>query len=81
MQLLRVFEQLFVKIEHMAVRIAFAQDGDETKVIHLHAKTFAVGLNQPLSGQLRGTVERSLNRKRASLRGGENLGFSIDRAS
>ena len=46
-----VLDQLLVKIKHVAVRVAFAQDRDETKNISLKTEALTIGLDQPFAGR------------------------------
>ena len=64
----RIAPQAPVEIEDVAVRVALAENRDETEDAALEAEAFAVGLDQPLARQLRGAVERGLHRERRVFR-------------
>src|SRR5436190_12118894 len=69
-----------IKIEDMSVRVAFAQDRHKAKNVALEFVAFAVGMDQPLASQLRGGVERRLDRKGMILGRRDEGGLPIDRA-
>ena len=77
----RVFGKLSAKIEHVPVRVAFAQYRDEAKNVALHSKAFAVGLNQAFGSQFGSPVKRSLDGEGTRLRRGENIRLSVNRSS
>src|ERR1035437_1664407 len=47
-----VFEKLFVEIKNVAVRVAFAENGNETENVALEFEAFAVGRNHAFAGNL-----------------------------
>src|SRR5450755_3019312 len=61
----RIAAKTRVEVEHVAVRIALAEDRDEAEDEPLEAEAFAVRLDQTLARHFRSAVERGLNRKRA----------------
>src|SRR5712692_6648684 len=63
MEMIRMFEQLVVKIKHVAMGITLAEDRNEAKYVAFETEPFTVGLNQTLAGELRRAIKRSLNRK------------------
>ena len=67
-QLVGVGEQLFVKIKNVAVRVAFAENGDKPENVTLKSITLAVGVNQAFAGKLRRGVKRGLDGKRRDFR-------------
>src|ERR1019366_4949165 len=69
-----------VEIENVPVRVALAENRDEAEDVALEPVAFAVGLDQAFTSELRGAVERRLNRERHVL-GSRNLTrLTIDRA-
>ena len=45
LQIIRMFDQLFVEIDNVSVSVPCAQDRDETKDVSFELKAFAVSLN------------------------------------
>jgi hypothetical protein len=80
----RMLEELLVKIENVAVRVALAEDGDEPENVgFVDLATFSVGGDQALAGDFAGTVERGLDREKISLRRGAvwgDEGFAVSGA-
>ena len=74
-----VGQKLVVEIEHVAVSISFAEDGNETEDPALKSVGRRVGGNQAFGGQLRRRVKRSLDRKWRILGSGEDFRFAINR--
>ncbi len=79
-----VFEELFVKIEDVAVRVALAQDGDEAEDVgFVDLAALGVGGNEAFAGDFASAVQRGLNRKKVGLgRGtlGGDEGFAVSGA-
>src|ERR1035437_2870424 len=75
-----MFEKLFVEIKNVAVRVAFAENGNETENVALNLKTFAVGRNHAFAGKLGRSVERGLHGKRRVLRRGNFFRLAINAA-
>src|SRR6185437_8489666 len=71
--------ELSQEVEHMAMRIALAEDGNEAEDAGFEAKPRAIGADQTFAGQFAGRIERSLNRKRAILRRRKDAGLAIHR--
>ena len=63
-----IARRLSVEVEDVAVGVALAEDRDEAEDAGLKAEALAVGLDQALARQLRGAVERGLDRERRVLR-------------
>src|SRR6185369_12980076 len=78
-EMVRMLEQLFVKVQDMAVRVSFAQNGNETEDISLQTKTFAISLDQALARYFRRRIQRGLDRERVVLRCWNLAGFTIHR--
>src|SRR5579871_597807 len=76
----RVGEQAADKIENVTVAVALAEHADKAEDQAAQAVALAVGGDQPLAGQLRGAVERGLDRKRRILGGGDGRRLAVDRA-
>ena len=76
-----VFEELFVKIEDVAVRVALAQDGDEAEDVgFVDLAAFGVGGDEAFAGDFAGAVERGLNREKIRLGRGalrRDEGFAV----
>ena len=49
---LGMIPELFVKIEHVPMRIAFAQDRNEPEDVSFKTETLAVGLDHPFTRNL-----------------------------
>ena len=64
----RVVAQAAVEVEDVAVRVALAEDRHEAEDVALEAEALAVGLDQAFAGELRGAVQRGLDRERRVLR-------------
>src|ERR1043166_351600 len=79
LEVIRMGEQLFKKVEHVPMRIALAENRNESENVTLKTITLAVGANQRLARQLRGSIERSLDRKWRLFRSRNYLRFPIDR--
>jgi len=47
-------EQLFVKIKHVAVRVAFTENRNKPENVALKAVALAIGMDESLASQLRG---------------------------
>ena len=76
----RVGSEPLEEIEDMAMGVALAEHRDEAEDVALEAEALAIGLDQAFAGELRGAVERGLDRKRRVLRRREDGGLAIDRA-
>lgn len=80
-----VFEELFVKIKNVAVRVTFSEDGDEAEDVRfVDLAAFGVGGDEAFAGDFAGAVERGLNREKIGLgRGalGGDEGFAVGGAS
>src|SRR5271157_607709 len=76
-----MLDKLLVKIEHMPMRIPFAQDGNKPKDIPLKAIALTISLNQTLGGQLGCAVKRCLHRKGGIFGSREDLCFAVNRTS
>ena len=63
----RILLKLPVKIIYMAVRISLTKYGYKSEYISLKIISLAIGLDQSLSCDLRGSVKRRLHRKRRVL--------------
>src|ERR1043166_2841650 len=74
-----MFGELEKKIEHMAMGVTFAEDGHKTKDVAFETESFAVGMNQRFAGELRGSIERSLNGKGSVFWSRDDAGFAIHR--
>ena len=76
-----VFEELFVKIEDVAVCVAFAEDGDEAEDVRfVDLAAFGVGRDEAFAGDFAGAVERGLNREKIRLGRGalrRDEGFAV----
>ena len=79
-KLRRVVAQLLVEVEDVAVRVALAEDRDEAEDVGLESEALAVGLDHAFGGQLRGAVERGLEREGRVLRRRKYLRLAVDRA-
>src|ERR1035437_11089569 len=75
-----MFEKLFVEIKNVAVRVAFAENGNETENVALKLKTFAVGRNHAFAGNLGRSVERGLHGKRRGFGRGNFFRLAINAA-
>src|ERR1035437_4976879 len=75
-----MFEKLFVEIKNVAVRVAFAENGNETENVALKLKTFAVGRNHAFAGNLGRSVERGLHGKRRVFGRGNFFRLAINAA-
>src|SRR5262249_4113053 len=73
--------QLAIEIEHVTVRIALPEYRDESEDPGLKRERFAIGRNQPLTGQLGGAVKRGLYREWRILGGREDPRFAVNRAA
>ena len=78
--MIRMFEQLPVKIEHVPVRVALAEDRDEAEDVALESEAFTVRLDEPLARDFRRAVERSLDRKCRILGRGNHRRLAVHRA-
>src|SRR6266852_18233 len=67
LQVPRMFKQLFVEIQHVTVRISFAEDRNEPKDVTLEAKPLAISLNQNFTRDLGSGVQGGLDRERMVL--------------
>src|SRR5437667_3579250 len=61
LQMVRVFEQLFVKIEHVPVCVSLAKNGDEPKNVTLKTIPLAISINQSLARQFGSGIKRGLD--------------------
>src|SRR5262249_28531419 len=68
----RIVTELAIKIEHVSMRVALAENGDEAENAALDSKARSVGGDQSFAGQVRGAVKACLNWKWCILRGGKN---------
>src|SRR5262249_51012277 len=75
--LVRVGQQFPVEIEDAAVGVATAKNRHEPEDVALKAEACSVSLDQPLTSELRRTVEARLDGKRAGLRRRKYLGFTV----
>src|SRR5262249_28905067 len=75
-----IASELTVEIEYVAVRIALAQDGHEAENPRLQTESFAIGGDQPLAGELGGSVQGGLHRKRRVFGSWKDGGLTIDRS-
>src|SRR5262249_19787706 len=57
-ELIGMRQELLVKVEDVSMRIALAQNRNETKDVASQAEALAIGGDQPFGGQLGGAVER-----------------------
>src|SRR5262249_47289599 len=79
-QLGRMLEKLFVKVEHVAVRVPLAEDRHEEEDKRVEAKALAVGLNQSFAGELGCAVEGCLHREWSGLRRWKDRGLAVHRS-
>ena len=75
-----VFEELFVKIEDVAVGVAFAENGDEAKDDGADAEAFGVGGDEAFGGEFGGAVEGGLDGEGAIFRCRDAGGDAVDGA-
>src|SRR5262249_12573121 len=78
-QVFRVFEELPVEIDDVAVRIALSKNGNEAKDESLHAEALAIGGDHPFGGKFGSTVKRGLYGKGAIFGSGYHASFAVDR--
>src|SRR5260221_3046819 len=64
----RIGQQLLIEIKHMAVGVAFAQDGNEAEDKPLKAETLAIGGDQAFRRYFGVAIQRRLDRERRVLR-------------
>ena len=76
-QMLGILAKTPTEIEDVTMRIALAEDRNETKDEPNEAVAMCVRLDQALPGELRGAVERGLHRERTRLRGGEDFRLAV----
>ena len=79
-QMVGMVEQLFVKIEDVAVRVAFAENRDKPENVTLKIITLAIGMNQTFAGKFRGCVKRGLHGKRRIFRRRNYIRLAINAA-
>ncbi len=72
----RIVEELAHEVEHVAVRVARAQQRDEAEGVALEAVAFAERRHQALARHLRRAVERGLDGNRAGLGRWKDVGFA-----
>src|SRR5262249_38481416 len=70
-------QQFFVEVKDMAMRVTFAENGDKTKDIRLHAKASTIGRNQTFTRDLGGAIETGLDGKRTGLRRRKDIRLAV----
>jgi len=71
---------LFVKIKHMAVRVAFAENGDKPENVTFKFIALAVGLNEAFTGDFGRGVKGGLDGERMIFRRRDDFRLAINRA-
>ena len=79
-QMIGMFGELLIEIEHVAVRVALAENRDEAEDVALESVAFAVGVDEAFAGELRRGVERSLNRERVLFWRGDDFRLAVNPA-
>src|SRR5882724_2829602 len=75
-----MLDELLVKIQNVAVRVAFAEDRDETENIAFKFVAFAIRVDESFGGEFRRGVKRSLYRERTIFRRGDDFRLAINAA-
>ena len=75
-----MLEELAVKIKHVAVGVAFAEDGDEAEDVTFEFIAFAIGGDHAFAAQFGAGVERSLDGERRGFGRGDDFGLAVNGA-
>ena len=79
-QAVGMFQELAVKIEHVAVGVAFAEDGDEAEDVAFEFVTFAIGGDHAFAAEFGAGVERGLDGERRGFGRGDDFGLAVNGA-
>src|SRR5271154_4927687 len=72
--------KLFVKIQNVAVRVAFAENRDEAENVALEPVTLTVSVDETFAREFRRGVERGLDRERTIFRRRDDFCLAINAA-
>ena len=79
-QAVGMLQELAVKIEHVAVGVAFAEDGDEAEDVAFEFVAFAIGGDHAFAAEFGAGVERSLDGEGRGFGRGDDFGLAVNGA-